>query len=170
MSASSTVPETLPASVDSSEYAGDVPSAAEDDSRITQPLPAADLRPRRIAYVVDDSDDARELFGEALSQAGYRVVEATDGRQAVDLLLDHPTPSAIVLDLIMPRVDGYEVLDLICSYTRLMNIPTIVVTACTHDVELPVPFGRCLRKPLDGPEIVNALDELLAARELRLRR
>jgi CheY-like chemotaxis protein len=170
MSSLSSPPPLPVADVPSSTTPVDDGSAEPaDDQRITQPLPASDRRPRRIAYVVDDSEDAREVIGQALMDAGYRVVEARDGREALDLLLAHPTPSAIVLDIIMPGVDGYAVLDTICSYTRLMNIPTLVVTACSDEIDIPVPFGRCVRKPLEGPEIVHALDELLAARESTLR-
>src|SRR4051794_38961945 len=42
---------------------------------------------RRVAYVIDDSEDARDLYGDALHEAGFRVVEARDGREAMDLLL-----------------------------------------------------------------------------------
>jgi CheY-like chemotaxis protein len=122
---------------------------------------------RRVAYVVDDSDDARDLFGDALRDSGYRVVEARDGREAMDLLLEHPTPSAIVLDLCMPLTDGYEVLDLLASYTRLTRVPTLVVTASCEEVELRVPFAKCLRKPVDVDELVQVLDELVAAAEQR---
>jgi CheY-like chemotaxis protein len=118
---------------------------------------------RRVAYVIDDSEDARDLYGDALHEAGFRVVEARDGREAMDLLLEHPTPAAIVLDLAMPLVDGYQVLDLLASYTRLMNVPTVVVTASWEDVELRVPFAKCLRKPVDPEDVVLALDEVVAA-------
>jgi CheY-like chemotaxis protein len=129
-------------------------------------VPDARLRGlRRVAYVIDDSDDARDLFGDALRDSGYRVVEARDGREAMDLLLEHPTPSAIVLDLVMPVVDGYEVLDLLASYTRLTKVPTLVVSASCEEVELRVPYAKCLRKPVDPDVLVEALDELVAAAE-----
>jgi CheY-like chemotaxis protein len=120
---------------------------------------------RRVTYVVDDSEDARELFGDALRDAGYRVVEACDGKEAVDLLLDHPSPTAIVLDLLMPGVDGYQVLDLISSYTRLVRVPTLVVTAVCEEVELRLPYARCLRKPVDPLTLVTEVEALVAEKE-----
>jgi CheY-like chemotaxis protein len=112
--------------------------------------------------VVDDSDDARDLYGDALRDAGYRVMEARDGREAIDLLLEHPTPSAIVLDLLMPLVDGYEVLDLLASYTRLTKVPTLVVTAACDQVELRLPFAKCVRKPIDQEALIQVLDALVS--------
>ena len=117
-----------------------------------------------MAFVIDDSEDARELYGDALKSAGYRVFEARDGREAQDLLLEHPTPTAIVLDLLMPHMDGFELLDLIRSYRRLLRIPTLVVTATSDVVDLRVPYSGCLRKPVGGEAVVQALEQLIFAR------
>jgi CheY-like chemotaxis protein len=140
------------------------PEEGESSTPPTAPLEARELPSRRVAFVIDDSEDARELYGDALRSAGYRVFEARDGREAQDLLLEHPTPTAIVLDLLMPNMDGYELLDLIRSYRRLLRIPTLVVTATPDQVELGVPFSVCLRKPVGGAAVVEALEELIFAR------
>jgi CheY-like chemotaxis protein len=121
-----------------------------------------DRRGRRVVYVIDDSEDARDLVGEALRDAGYRVLEARDGREALELLLELPTPAAIVLDLLMPVMDGYEVLDLLASYMRLARVPTLVVTASGEPIDLQIPYARCVRKPIDGEHVVEALEQLIA--------
>jgi CheY-like chemotaxis protein len=139
------------------------PAAAGRDRRVTRELEADDRRVRRVVYVIDDSEDARELLAEALHDAGYRVLEARNGREALGLLLDLPTPAAIVLDLLMPVMDGHELLDVLGSYVRLTRVPTLVVTASDDDIEVPIPFARCLRKPLDAAAVVETLEELIAA-------
>jgi CheY-like chemotaxis protein len=137
---------------------GEVP----DDARITDRLTAEDRRARRVAFVIDDSEDAQELFGQALASAGFRVVPALDGRQALDLLLDHPVPTVVILDLIMPRLTGFELLDVLSSYSRLQQVPIVVVTASCDEVQLNLPFAKCLRKPIDGNALVEEVEALLA--------
>jgi len=68
--------------------------------------PAADDR-QRLVLVVEDSDDVRLLWMETLTDAGYRVLEATDGEQAIAVALIH-RPRVILMDLAMPNVDGWE--------------------------------------------------------------
>jgi CheY-like chemotaxis protein len=138
------------------------PTPFPPSKAITPRLPLRVRGLRKVAYVIDDSEDARELYGEALRDSGYRVVEACNGREAMDLLLEHPTPSAIVLDLVMPVIDGYAVLDLLASYIRLNRVPTLVVTASWEEVPLHVPFARCIRKPVEPDALVEALDALVA--------
>jgi CheY-like chemotaxis protein len=152
------------------------PGAAEDtDSSevgelrtrtVTGPVARQPLPGRKVVFVIDDSEDARELYGDALRDAGYRVHEARDGREAQDLLLEHPTPTAIVLDLMMPIMDGFELLDLIRSYIRLLRIPTVVVSAGETEkaAALSIPYGAYLRKPIEGPAVVDVIERLVAAR------
>jgi CheY-like chemotaxis protein len=151
----------------SEEESGDAEESEDflEDTRITNRLMAKDRRQRRVALVIDDSQDAQELFGEALADAGYRVVSAHDGNQALDILIDMPHPAVIVLDIVMPGMDGLKLLDLMSSYSRLRSLPVLVVTASDEDVPLNIPFGKCLRKPVDNATLVGALDELLALKE-----
>jgi CheY-like chemotaxis protein len=135
---------------------------AVDVRRSTGELEAHDRRHRRVVCVIDDSEDARDLVRESLSHAGFRVLEARNGREALNLLLEQPTPTAIVLDLLMPVMDGYEILELLASYTRLTQVPTLVVTAASDGIDLRLPYARCVRKPIDGDAVVAALEELIA--------
>jgi CheY-like chemotaxis protein len=136
--------------------------ARADAKRTTGELEPQDRRERRVVYVIDDSEDARDLVRESLRDAGYRVIEARNGREALDLLLEQPTPSAIVLDLLMPVMDGYEVLELLASYMRLTQVPTLVVSAASDQLETQLPYAKCLRKPIDPDAVVAALEELIA--------
>lgn len=71
-----------------------------------KPSAAADAR-NRLVLVVEDSDDVRLLWAESLADAGYRVLEANDGEQAIAMALIH-RPRVIIMDMSMPNVDGWE--------------------------------------------------------------
>src|SRR3972149_6285072 len=82
----------------------------------------------RIA-IVDDTPDARRLIRRILqSQGDYTIYEATNGREAIELSR-HEQPDLIILDLMMPEVDGFAVLDALQADSRTASIPVIVVTA-----------------------------------------
>lgn len=79
--------------------------------------------------VVDDSPEARRLIRRILqSQGDFEIFEATDGREAIELVTrEHP--DLVILDLMMPEVDGFAVLDALRSQPDTANIPVIVATA-----------------------------------------
>jgi threonine synthase len=82
----------------------------------------------RIA-IVDDTPDARRLIRRILqSQGDYTIFEATNGREAIELSR-REQPDLIVLDLMMPEIDGFTVLDALKADARTASIPVIVVTA-----------------------------------------
>ena len=87
--------------------------------------------------VVDDDDDARELVRIRLEADGYTVVEAKNGKAALDALLANPTsePCLIVLDLEMPIMSGWEFLTIVKSYWRLAQIPIVVVSGMEPHAE-----------------------------------
>jgi CheY-like chemotaxis protein len=79
---------------------------------------------------VDDYDDARTIVRDALEAAGYAVVEAANGQQALNVLVDpNQRMSLVIMDLQMPVMDGWRFIELLNCYVRLSTIPIIVVTA-----------------------------------------
>lgn len=78
--------------------------------------------------VVDDDDDIRDAVVGLLRDAGHPVVEAIDGRQALELART-ALPRIILLDLMMPVMDGYEFLLERAKYDALADIPVVVITA-----------------------------------------
>ena len=79
--------------------------------------------------VVDDTSEARRLIRRILqSQGDFEILEATNGREAIDIA-NREHPDLIILDLMMPEVDGFAALDELRSKPDTANIPVIVATA-----------------------------------------
>lgn len=79
--------------------------------------------------IADDDKDARVLWTAVAQSENLTVIEAEDGRQAVEILKKDADFTLIILDVMMPYVDGYEVLKLIRDDERLKLVPVIISTA-----------------------------------------
>ncbi len=84
-------------------------------------------RTERILLVEDDPE-ARELVRRTLERHGYQVFEATDGRNAIERVMD-ANPSLIILDLLMPRMDGFAFLEFLRASLEFSAVPVIIVSA-----------------------------------------
>jgi len=87
------------------------------------------LRREGPVLLVEDDAGARELLCQSIEKMGLTVAEAVDGRQALTWLGAHPAPAMILLDLVMPEMDGFEVLDALAARADWRDIPVIVITA-----------------------------------------
>ncbi len=96
--------------------------------------------------VVDDDDAIRSVMAEALVVLGYRTVEAIDGLEALEILERGLVPSAVVLDLMMPRMDGWTFLRRLRADPRFAELPVVVATAA---IDPPEGADAVLRKPFD---------------------
>jgi adenylate cyclase len=81
-----------------------------------------------LVLVVDDNEMNRDMLSRRLERQGYRAVLAEDGVQALELLPQHPF-DLVLLDIMMPRMNGYEVLERAKSDPLLRNIPIIMISA-----------------------------------------
>jgi two-component system chemotaxis response regulator CheY len=117
--------------------------------------------------LVDDYDDARAVVRDALEEAGYAVIEAVDGQQALNFLVA-PEPeqkvALIILDLQMPVMDGWRFIELLNAYVKLSTIPVIVVTAALEPaferIKHPAVYG-CLRAPYELKTLLKMIDSCL---------
>lgn len=107
--------------------------------------------------VVDDDAGQAELVASLLTQRGYRVVTAGNGRRALELLAEDP-PRLILLDLIMPVMTGYEFLRHLWAMDALQDIPVIVISGA----HVPNPGGVVgfLRKPIHPGELLSVVSRL----------
>ncbi|RKH54008.1 response regulator [Corallococcus sp. AB049A] len=103
--------------------------------------------------VVDDERDLRETLAELLEMAGYRVVQAANGLAALELLAAAPMPGMVLLDKMMPVMDGYEFLLHVRDDPNYRELPVLMMTADSGFRAPPETLGL-LYKPLD-------LDKLL---------
>jgi len=87
---------------------------------------------KRSVLVVEDDPASRELVCRTVRSAGYDVLEAENGRVAIERLRQQ-VPGLIVLDLMMPEIDGFGVLEHVAQDARLADVPVVVVTAKTLD-------------------------------------
>jgi CheY-like chemotaxis protein len=79
--------------------------------------------------VVEDDTGAREMIRQTIEKMSLPVAEADNGLQALGWLGEHPAPAVILLDLMMPEMDGFEVLDALAAHPQWREIPVIVITA-----------------------------------------
>ncbi len=89
--------------------------------------------------VADDESSIREIAGELLTSAGYDVLEAEDGKQALALARKEQ-PVLILLDLVMPEMSGYDVLQEIRKDPRLRNTPILILSVLVSGVDTDVYF------------------------------
>jgi two-component system, OmpR family, response regulator CpxR len=115
--------------------------------------PAAQVNPT--VLLVEDDLDVSEAIAELLSDAGYQVVCAGDGRAALQLLLSGPTPAALVLDLFLPTMNGWALFAELSEHPVLSRIPVIVVTAAGEHWGYPVRPSMVVRKPVDSDRLLG---------------
>lgn len=89
------------------------------------------LRNTGSILIVDDQEHVRRTVRHALEDAGHAVIEANHGQDALHFLATHASPhiDLILLDLVMPIMDGWQFLRLMNSYVRLGKIPVLIVSA-----------------------------------------
>ena len=109
------------------------------------------LPERKTILVVEDDRDLRQVFRDALKYAGYDVVEAADGPEALEAIAEAP-PALVILDIGLRTLDGLSVRDEIAADARTRDIPVIVVTGMQVDVDR-LNATRVLRKPVH-PELL----------------
>jgi DNA-binding response OmpR family regulator len=112
--------------------------------------------------VVDDDPGVRELLSIRLGALGYQVVTAKDGAAALDQIPDCK-PDAVILDLSMPRLDGFGVLERL-GRTKLASLPVLVLSArtSTFDVQRAIRLGAkdYLAKPFGESQLERRLTRL----------
>jgi CheY-like chemotaxis protein len=99
--------------------------------------------------LVEDNDDVREMMALALELAGHEVVPARNGLEALGMLRNRPCPCVILLDLMMPVMNGWEFREMLAHEPRLRHVPVVVVSALNRDMAARVGASDYLPKPID---------------------
>jgi len=111
--------------------------------------------------VVDDDPNIRSLLQQELTEAGYKVRLAEDGRKALTLIREE-TPGLVILDVMMPEMNGFDVAAVLKNDPVTMDIP-IIILSILEDKERGFRLGvdRYLTKPIDTASLFHEVDTLL---------
>jgi len=119
---------------------------------------------RSTILVVDDETEICDLVSYNLSREGYKVVAENDGQAGLERVFASP-PDLLVLDLLLPKLSGLEVLDAIRSEPRTKQLPVLVLTARSTEMDKLVGFERgaddYLTKPFSPKELVARVSAIL---------
>lgn len=116
--------------------------------------------------VVDDEDRMRKLVRDFLANKGYSVIEASNGEEAVDIFLAQKDIALVILDVMMPKMDGWEVCKIIREYSR---VPVIMLTAKSEEKDelkgFELGVDEYITKPF-SPKILVARVEAILRRSV----
>ncbi len=117
----------------------------------------------KMILLVDDEPALREVLGAFLRDEGFDVMEAANGHEAMAVLQSF-RPSALVIDLMMPGMNGWELLDALDGSPALQGIPRLVLTACVADPAIHQRALGVFEKPFDVDELAFALERAVDRR------
>jgi len=127
--------------------------------------PQGNVRP--VVLIADDDDDILQLLAFRLERAGYEIVQARNGKQALSLALEL-LPALAVLDVMMPELDGYEVTRELRANEATSSMPIILLTARaqTQDAARGLAVGAddYVKKPFDARDLRERIERLLRLR------
>lgn len=111
--------------------------------------------------VVDDDSSHRTLISDVLDEMGYRTREAANGREALDIL-ESEMPMAVLLDLRMPVMSGWGLLEALKKLPRARNLPIIIISAYGFEWEAElVGASGYVSKPVDLDKVRNTVQQIV---------
>jgi DNA-binding response OmpR family regulator len=121
--------------------------------------------------VVEDEASVLKLVATRLRLAGYEVIVAMDGQMALMKLLDDPVPDLVVLDLMLPKVNGYEVCTTIRQNPRFKQVPVVMFTALREEQDswkaMACGADAYLTKPYKAEDLEQLVTRLIGALDRR---
>lgn len=118
----------------------------------------------KTALIIEDNLEIRENTTEILELAGYQVITATNGKEGVNMAITNK-PDVILCDIMMPEMNGYDVIKQLKSIPDTLRIPFIYVTASAEksEVKKAMDMGAdgYVRKPFDVRELVDTINKVL---------
>jgi CheY-like chemotaxis protein len=130
--------------------------------------------PRGPILVVEDIPNVLELLEVTLRFQGYQVISAHNGQEALEIL-EHETPALIISDILMPKLDGFALVQELRSNPKTMSIPVIFLSATyvtPEDREFALSLGasRFIEKPIDTEDFLLTIAELLSQDQITIPR
>ena len=130
------------------------------------------MKKKHRVLIVDDSPTVRRLVTLALSQGGYEVITAENGKEGLETA-KRKKPSVILVDFVMPEMNGYEFCKNVRSDSQICNIPIVLITSKGKDVgkgfEKNFGISYYLQKPFEPETLMKILKNVLSARAKKSR-
>jgi DNA-binding response OmpR family regulator len=122
---------------------------------------------KKLILVADDDADVRELVVFRLARAGYEVITAGDGVEALRLALER-RPDVCVIDVMMPELDGYELTERLRASEELAGVAIVLLTASVQEASVNRGFAAgaddYIKKPFSPAELVKRISTVLERR------
>ncbi len=116
----------------------------------------------KTVLIIDDDAAIREVMQDVLELQGYRILTAGDGKEGFNLLCDtQPRPSVILLDMMMPGVNGWQFLDYQRSHPDLSQVPVIICSAYRESAKAVKP-AAVIEKPIQLNKLLEAVKAFCA--------
>ena len=126
------------------------------------------IQSQPMALVVDDSITVRRVTERLLERHGIRVLTAKDGLDAITVLQDHE-PDVILLDIEMPRMDGYQFATHVRNDQRVKDIPIVMITSRSSEKHraraIEIGVNDYLVKPYQENQLIRALQPFIGAQD-----
>ncbi|BAU09840.1 response regulator receiver domain protein [Leptolyngbya sp. NIES-3755] len=140
-------------------------------SSVATPIEPTIVQRTRSVLVIDDSMTVRQVVSAALDGAGYHVIQAKDGLDAIEQLQRHSEIELITCDVEMPRLNGFEFLMRYQQEAQLNQVPVIMLTSRTNEKhqQLAKQLGAAayMTKPFDQGELIQVVDRLIKGKVAR---
>ncbi len=120
---------------------------------------AEELHPDERVLLVEEDADLREAMAGWLEESGYNVSTAGNGAEALNLLRAGLVPCVILLDLMMPKVNGWQFRDEQKKHAAWAEIPVVVVSAMANLKERPIDAAAVVQKPVNLKVLTGLLDK-----------
>jgi DNA-binding response OmpR family regulator len=128
---------------------------------------AAPERPQPVVLAADDDADILELVAFRLERSGYTVLQARDGEEALQVALENK-PDLAILDVMMPKLDGFELTRRLRAEEATSKMPIILLTARAQDADVQQGFDAgaddYIRKPFSPQELRSRVQAILGRR------
>ena len=130
--------------------------------------------PKTRVLIVDDDKTLSDMYKERLEISGYSVSLARNGEMALSCAVEH-MPQVILLDVMMPKINGFEVLSILKSTRETKNIPVIMFTALSHDAKKKKGLSHGVEKYIVKSEVtpkqvVDIIEKVVKDNERKIRK
>lgn len=122
--------------------------------------------------IVDDDQDLVEMYKDRLKYAGYKVIIAHNGEQALAEAIAH-IPHLILLDVIMTKINGFDVLDILKNHVETKNIPVVILTSLNDDKykKRGLKYGASdyiVKSEVIPKQVVEKIEKVIASNKKKL--